>query len=309
VKVANGKTIRMLTARFLKAGKARNRIVIVAVALTAAMFTSVFTIGGNMLASIQDQTMRQVGTSAHGGLKYLTMEQYENFAESPRIKDISYDRLLAIAENDALKKVQCEIRYAEDKKAQWAFSFPSAGKMPLSKNEIACNTIVLDALGVPHEIGADIPLEFTVGGRKYAETFTLSGYWTGDPVMMAQQIWLSKGYVDDLIANNVITDQYAGTISADIWFDNSFGIEGKMREFIAECGYSDAGINYGVNWAYAASDIDIDPSVAAIALLLLALILLSGYLIIYSIFAISVTADIHFYGLLKTTGATGRQIR
>lgn len=41
----------------------------------------------------------------------------------------------------------------------------------------------------------------------------------------------------------------------------------------------------------------------------LAMILGSGYLIIYNIFQISVTRDIQFYGRLKTLGATSRQIR
>ena len=41
----------------------------------------------------------------------------------------------------------------------------------------------------------------------------------------------------------------------------------------------------------------------------LALILLTGYLIIYNVFHISVAGDIRFYGLLKTIGTTPRQLR
>ena len=42
---------------------------------------------------------------------------------------------------------------------------------------------------------------------------------------------------------------------------------------------------------------------------ILAAFLLTGYLIIYNIFQISVLRDLHFYGLLKTIGTTDRQIR
>ena len=42
---------------------------------------------------------------------------------------------------------------------------------------------------------------------------------------------------------------------------------------------------------------------------MLLLILFTGYLIIYNVFQISVTNDIRFYGLLKTLGTTGRQLR
>jgi len=311
MKVANKGIIRKLAARFLKAGMTRNIIAVTAIALTSLLFTSVFTIGGNMITAIQDQTMRQIGTSAHGCLKYLTMEQYENFAKSPLLKDISYSRLIAIAENEALKKEQCEIRYAEDKMARWGFSYPSVGRMPQAKNEIACNTIVLDALGVNHETGSKVPLVFTVGDRTYSQSFVLSGFWEGDRVMRAQQIWLSKEYAVSVLGENAVAlaGNYAGTISADVWFGNSFDIEGKILRLIAERGYADGEIQYGVSWAYAASRIDLDPTTVMLAVIILALILLSGYLIIYSIFIISVNADIHFYGLLKTVGTTGKQLR
>ena len=74
MKVANKGIIRKLTSRFLKAGKTRNIVAIAAIVLTSVMFTSVFTIGVNMLTTIQNHTMRMVGTRAHGGLKYLTSE-------------------------------------------------------------------------------------------------------------------------------------------------------------------------------------------------------------------------------------------
>lgn len=42
---------------------------------------------------------------------------------------------------------------------------------------------------------------------------------------------------------------------------------------------------------------------------MLLLIIFTGYLIIYNVFQISVTNDIRFYGLLKTIGTTGKQLR
>ena len=63
----------------------------------------------------------------------------------------------------------------------------------------------------------------------------------------------------------------------------------------------------GVNWAYMSSSFD--PQTAVGILILLAIIILSGYLIIYNFFYINVYGDIRFYGLLKTIGTTGRQLR
>ncbi|MGN0704871.1 MAG: FtsX-like permease family protein, partial [Lentihominibacter sp.] len=54
---------------------------------------------------------------------------------------------------------------------------------------------------------------------------------------------------------------------------------------------------------------EMDPVSALMMAGILLLIMLSGYLIIYNVFYISVSGDIRFYGLLKTIGTTGRQLR
>jgi putative ABC transport system permease protein len=320
MKVSNNAIIRRLTLRSLKAGKLRNIVAVIAIALTAVLFTAIFTLGGNMLASVQDATMRQVGTGAHASAKLVTREEYDRIAAAPSVRGISYNIIIGVAENDALKKSQTEIRYSEDDAAKWGFSYPESGHMPQGEREIACSTISLDLLGIPHELGAPVRLEFSVGGEKYAETFTLSGYWEGDPVMMAQQAWVSRAYADKVAPTPTVpflrtgssnTEEYisaiAGYISANIWFANSINIEGKVDKLLTEAGFSPNEVNTGINWAY--MGYEIDPAFAAIVGFVLLLILLSGYLIIYSVFTISVTADIHFFGLLKTIGTTGKQLR
>ncbi|MDR1539996.1 MAG: hypothetical protein LBU32_18740 [Clostridiales bacterium] len=85
--------------------------------------------------------------------------------------------------------------------------------------EIACNTITPDALDVLAEISASVPLEFTVGDRKYAETFSLVGYWQSDTAMEARQVWLSREYLDFALPENMLHESdIAGTIAADIRF-------------------------------------------------------------------------------------------
>ena len=309
MKVANKAIIRKLTARFLKAGRTRNTAAIAAIVLTSVMFTSVFTIGMNMISTIQDQTMRMVGTSAHGGLRYLTIEQYEHIAASDLYSDISYRKVIGFGSNAEFEKVYTELSYAEDKFASWQFSFPATGRMPCEFNEIATSTIVLDAMGVPHQIGAQLTIEYTIGGIDYSDTFTLSGYWTGNLVLPAQHIYFSKDYVDSIAPYyNPENDFMAGAIMADLWFGSSFNAENKMLRLLAERGLDEGEIDFGVNWAYGFSG-DIEPGTIAIGLLIIVLILLLGYLIIYSVFAISVNTDIHFYGLLKTIGTTGKQLR
>ena len=70
-------------------------------------------------------------------------------------------------------------------------------------------------------------------------------------------------------------------------------------------------IGTGVNWGYTAARLaaGMDGETVFILVLLLGVILLTGYLVIYNVFRISVAGDVRFYGLLKTIGTTGRQLR
>ena len=87
-----------------------------------------------------------------------------------------------------------------------------------------------------------------------------------------------------------------------------------MERVITESGYSmdENAANFiasNVNWSYLSTNFSMDPETVAGALAALLLIILTGYLIIYNIFQISVIKDIRFYGLLKTIGTTGKQIK
>ncbi len=53
----------------------------------------------------------------------------------------------------------------------------------------------------------------------------------------------------------------------------------------------------------------LDPTAALVCAAALALFILSGYLIIYNIFDLNIVSDMKEYGLLKTIGTSGKQIR
>jgi len=313
IRVKNKKAIGNISRKSLRANRTRNIVAICAIALTSVLFTSLFTIGGSMLKTVERSTCRQVGTEAHAGYKFITQEQYDKISTHPSISDISYDIFLSSADNPEFSKQATEIRYSEDKDAKWSFCYPETGTMPKEYNDLATSTIVLDALGIPHELGQEVPLDFTVRGKTYHETFKLCGFWEGDPIAMAQEVWLSKDYVLDTapMSNIPLYESseydYSGMISCSIWFSNSFNIENKITKITTDSGYDPSLLNQGVNWAYGGAEVDSTTVVLIVMVLLL--IVASGYLIIYNVFYISVTKDTRYYGLLKTIGTTGKQLR
>ncbi len=80
-------------------------------------------------------------------------------------KDISYNIIIGFAENEALNKTYTEIRYTEEKSAKWGFCAPTTGTLPVKKMDVATSTKVLNALGLPHELGVQVPLQFTANGK------------------------------------------------------------------------------------------------------------------------------------------------
>lgn len=85
MKVSNGKTIRRLGWRSMKAARTRNLIAVLAIALTTVLFTSLFTIAMSINDGFQQSNFRQVGGFSHGGFKYLTEEQFNDLKDDPLI--------------------------------------------------------------------------------------------------------------------------------------------------------------------------------------------------------------------------------
>ncbi len=312
IKVDNKKTIKHVADTSFKAEKMRNLFAIIAIILTTVLFCGLFTIASSLLTSIEESTMRQVGGNSHGGFKYLTKEQYEKLRNHPDIKEISYSVVLALAENPELSKRQTEIRYANDElEAKMMFSMPTTGGLPEAKDEIATDTLVLEKLGVPARLGETVTLKYSVCGEEYTESFTLVGFWEGDIIMNASQIWLSKEYVEGILSSNDLskTEEMIGSINADVNFGNSWNIESKLIKVITESGYDVEDVSYGVNWAYTGGKSSLDMGTILGVSMVVLIIIFCGYLMISNVFLISVTKDVHFYGLLKTVGTTGKQIK
>ncbi|MCY6484189.1 ABC transporter permease [Clostridium aestuarii] len=310
----NQKVINNLSRKSLKNNKLRNIFAIIAIVFTTVLFTTLFTIGMGMIKSIQEQTMRQVGTSAHAGLKYLTYEEYNDMKNHPLIKDIGYSILVGSVENKKLIKRPTEIRFATDNTAKWGFCYPTKGKMPKKINEVVTDTIVLDMMGVPHKVGSPITLKYTINGNDFTKDFVLSGYWEGDIVAMASMAYVSQGFVDENLSDldqkyQKDNNLYSGLVFADVMFNNSLDIEKNIQTVIKESGYGLKDIDYGVNWAYMSAKFTLDPTIILAIIAAIVSIIFTGYLIIYNIFQISVTKDIRFYGLLKTIGTTSKQIK
>lgn len=314
-RIKNQGVINRIADRTRKAGKSRNIIAVLAIALTTVLFTTLFTVGSSIVAKQQESTMRQVGGSAHAGFKYLTQKEYDIVKKDKELKEVSCRIVVAEAVNKELLKLRTEVSFYEDLDAKFSFCYPEVGHMPKKEDEIITSDLVLDKLGVPCRLGEKVTLELKINeGEPVKKTFTLCGYFQGDTISQSQLAAVSEAFARKVaptpetsaMETGIDASDYAGRIMADFNFKNSFNLEKQAQELAARCGFPE-GVDTGLNWAYMGGDIDITTTVLIAVILFV--IALSGYLIIYNIFYINVYRDIRYYGLLKTIGTTGKQLR
>lgn len=319
IQVRNRKAIRMLAVESFKANRSRNTMAVIAILLTAVLFTTLFTMGIGTVESLQRVTMRQAGGDGHAVLKYITDEEFRKVKDHPLIREIAYNRILSDdVVNPELLKRRTEFWYFDDIGQKLGMIRLKQGHRPQAANEVMADTKTLELLGVPLEAGAPLKLSIEIRGQTVQRDFVLSGWWESDPVFNIGQILASRAYLDahhEELQNTYKKDSsLTGAINAYILFRNSLQLEDKLAKVMTESGFStdpDAPdyINHNVNWAYLSTSFGWDAGTLTALGSGLLLVGLTGYLIIYNIFQISVIRDIRFYGLLKTIGTTGKQIR
>lgn len=324
IKVSNGKCVRQLGFRAMTAARTRNLVAVLAIALTTVLFTSLFTIASSINYSFQQENFRQAGGDFHGTIKGLTWEQVEEMRTDPLIQGDFARLFVSMPVDPPFNKSHVEVSYLESAAAPHYFCQPVEGALPREgTDEAATDTRVLALLGVEPKVGAKFTISFyldenTSSRKLVTRTFTLSGWWEYDSALVASNVLLPRSAAEEFCAQGS-GDPYSmtGEWNLDMMFKSDLQIEENILQILENHGYQHddpQGENYlkiGVNWGYSGAQLsdsfDIS-TLLAIAVLLL-LIIFTGYLIIYNVFQISVTNDIRFYGLLKTIGTTGKQLK
>ena len=321
-KVKNKKVIQNLAEKSFGANKTRNRIAILAVALTTLLFTTIFILGIGTMEIFQRQTMRQSGDDSHGVMKNLTREQYEKLKDHPLIKEEAACIYVADeVKNPELLKRHVEAWYYPEYHYKHCFVEIIDGKAPKKADEILLDEMSMQLLEMKPKAGQKVTLDMRIRNtdeKSVQRTFTVSGVMKADPAMNVGFALVSKAYLkayaEELTYQYNVTGSMTGAIRMDVNFANSRGIQKKLNQVVTYSGYSvedgrKDSISTNANWAYLSEGTENDPMTMGAVAAGLLLILLTGYLIIYNIFRISVIRDIRYYGLLKTVGTTGRQVK
>lgn len=287
MQVKNQNCIRRLSWNAMRASRMRNLIAILAIGLTAVLFTALFTIALSINHSIQEANFRQVGGYSHGGFKYLTQEQFDQLKEDALIKEYGLRRFVGMPNEVPFNKSHVEVGYSDAKQAQWMYCVPTEASWPRrAPTKQPPTPGVLELLGVEPALGASFTMTFDVDGQPTTQTFTLCGWWEYDEAIVANHVLIPQSRAEAIFEqlNTQGNDGMTGTWNMDVMLNSTMHIEQDINTILANYGYQSEDyskenyIHTGVNWGYTGAQLadSMDPIAMAAIVVLLLLIIFSG---------------------------------
>lgn len=306
--------IQKLTRRSLKANKRRNFFLVMAIMLTTLLIGSVFSVGMSLVESVKMEQIHLAGTMAHAAVGHPTASQIEQLHNLDYVKAVGTGNNVGYIDNTAeMGNISLTLHYFD--KTEWEELRAPAyvdveGSYPEKENEIMVSRAVLERMGIANpSIGMEIPLAYYTDSDKTGalmeETFCLSGWFTSYAFVQ------STDTADVIFVSQELSQKYGKTVEADGSASVRFVDETHISEY-CDALVSDLGLSENQPIATvqlydtsAGQETATLLSLCAVAVFLI----FTGYLLIYNILYISISRDVRFYGLLKTLGATPKQIK
>lgn len=294
--------MRLLAKREYQENKRRNRILIGTVAFAVWMIFCVFSLAIGKIQADHLLMVRNGGTKASTTLEDPSEEQYRKIQELAYIRSAGMETDFA-----ATDAFLCTVL---DKTAWENMQKPAYtdihGEYPTKENEIMLPMRALKLLGVSKpKLRMVIPVTMTDSeGEEHSGDFRLSGYYTEyvDPSMGKAYGYFSKTYLDQLDLSKV---------SRTLLIEQSGSVDGQTVE---DRLYQDIPMRDDSQQFFGGTGLDLEAVTEMvggydIAAVMAVVILFAAWLLIYNVLHISYGKDIRRFGLLKTLGTTGRQIR
>lgn len=302
--INNKPVLNKLTTRSLRTNRMRNLFTVLAIALTTFLLSAVFTTGISYFDSFQKQSYLTAGTTAQAELSSPQPDQLGQLEALSYVESVGRSVIAGLVEthdDDFSAALTCYDE-SEWKHHRRPAVTQLAGGYPQAENEVMLSRWTAGKLGFGNlKPGSKFTLTYRTQQGEQTREFILCGLYTDGSALTAANsgtILVSQAFVEEMGLNLRQPD----AVSVKVKGDTNKGVS-RLTEEIPER----SGQEWNTSVTYSSSS-DLYLIYLAVGVLVL-FIMLSGYLLIYNVLYISVTREIHFYGLLKTIGTTPRQIR
>ena len=300
----NLKICHTLAWRDFKFHKAKNLLLVFAVILITGLYTFTFLLGSSVENAYLLNYEYRYGSTSHILYHGLTAHQADKLAQHPNVKSTVRISALGQLSDEMMGVRSVKLAVTDQDYAQSILSVPTTGRLPENAGEIALDEFTMDSLGVLHELGAPVSVQWTDSrGGQHSTDFTLCGWWASPTNFSEACAWVTAECAAGLLSG------YPDTASVTMGVDLH---QPKELEQQAQQIMTDQGVNqvtYTTNLAYNEARMEMADKQATPFYIPALVVLLCGFLMIYSIIHVAMDQDTRFFAGLKTLGMTPRQIR
>lgn len=284
--------LNTLARRSFSAGRIRNLIAVLAIALTAVLFTSVTTIGLGTYESLTLSMQLLKGGKSDGDFRNMTAEQFKALSDADFIREYGLRMPVGFLTNTDRHNIELDVM--DETEAELLFCNPSHGSMPQSADEIVTSDLALRDLGAEPKVGETVTIEFTAHGKDYSMDMVVSGWYesTNDQTSTMVAGTAFREANPDLFRYTYQNDrEIAGTYWSDIIASGTVGLLDNMKNWSRSVGGDPEDMeapNYLPGIVNEMTNQSIDPSILAMGTVFVILFIFCGYLLIYNVFDIVV---------------------
>ena len=291
--------------------KSRNRIAILAIALTTLLITAVWTVGISMISTISNYGESAPGPGCEGNING-TEETRDKLKELPQIQwaDMARECSRAGLHNQEFSGMDVRLLAPDEAYFEHNFVELAEGRFAQNANEIVISDTMAEHLGLERIVGSQLELLVMIGtDEEMAETpitFTVTGYYK-NPLINISEIYDEIYTAPEFIGQyNPAMEKIPQKIYVKLNNLNPLLLKTDVMDKLQEACDLAGGTGIGTKNTNSMSNMlfSVGPAV-----LFVLFIILSGYFLIYNVFYISVSSDIRWFGMMKTIGTTARQLK
>ena len=302
----NLKVCWTLARRDFRFHRAKNAVLALAAALVTGLYTFVFLLGGAVEGAFLLNYQYTYGSTSHILYAGLTAHQADLLAQHPNIQSAVRLSTVGALSDPMLGQRSVKLAVTDQDYAETVLSLPTTGRLPRQPGEIALDEFTMGSLGVLHEIGAPVTLQWTdAGGQTHTDEFTLCGWWASPTNFTEACAWITaetaRALVPDYDSGN------AANLTLGVTLHQPRDLEEQAAQILADQGLP--ALPFTTNLAYNDARMDLAGQQARPYYAPALLVLVCGFLMIYAIVQVTAGQDRASFAGWKALGLSPRQLR
>lgn len=301
----NLKVCRTLVRRDVRFHPVKYILLSCAAMLVTALYTFVFLLGSSVENAYLLNYQYSYGSTSHILYTGLTEKQADTLTGNSSIKSTVRLSTIGQLSDPVIGRRSIKLAVTDRAYAQTVLSVPTVGTLPEKNGEIALDEFTMDSLGIPHKIGSPVSIAWTdSNGETHTTAFTLCGWWASPANFSEACAWITKEEAKKLLPD--YDEENAANVTLGVNLHQPKDIEKQAEAILSQQGVT--GCTYTTNLAFQDARTEMAEHQARPYYMPAFLVILCGYLMVYSIVHVAADREHLFYAGLKSLGMTPRQI-